>query len=221
MTTERRGSLQNIMLGPFVSETAPHAPMTGLTIAAADVMISKKGAVAVAKNTGGLTHDVNGMYQGSFNGTDKDFAGKIVMTVKMPGAFVVKYQGMVRNGAIYDAIDGEGAAAFNASNQRVGVGTWNGVAVGPLNDVSQAQVLAQIEAALTATRAELPVAVPLAAASLVDSIKLMAMMARNGITVDVNGTPTLVVRNDAGVAVFSKQLSNTGGIYTEQQMVSG
>ena len=108
---------QAVLIGPFVDETDGKTAETGLTISASDIRISKNGANMVAKNSGGGTHDENGWYAITLDATDTNTVGRLQVSVHESGALPVWGEFQVLEEAIYDAMFGSSAAAFNASGQ--------------------------------------------------------------------------------------------------------
>jgi uncharacterized protein YjbJ (UPF0337 family) len=92
---------QTRQIGPFVDNTG--AVLSGLTISNTDVKLSKQGAAAVNKNSGGCTHDVNGMYLCTFDATDSSTAGSLQVTVVESGALPVYHEFQVATQSVYDA----------------------------------------------------------------------------------------------------------------------
>ena len=69
---------QSIRLGQFVDDTDGKTPETALTIANTDIKISKNGASAVNKNSGGATADgSNGFYIMTLDATDTNTVGRL------------------------------------------------------------------------------------------------------------------------------------------------
>lgn len=115
-------------LGPFVDDTDGTSPEVGLTIAAADIQLSKNGGGMAAKDSGGGTHDKNGWYTITFNATDTTTVGRLQVSCKVAGALAVWMEFTVLEEAIYDALFATSAQGFD-SNQRVNLGRWIGTAV--------------------------------------------------------------------------------------------
>lgn len=119
---------QSDLLGPFVDDTDGATPETGLTIANTDIRLSANGGNMFAKTSGGGTHDENGWYTVTFDATDTATVGRLRVNCKVAGALAVWTDYQVLEEAIFDALFGASAAAFD-SNQRVDVGSWLGTAV--------------------------------------------------------------------------------------------
>jgi hypothetical protein len=111
---------QTRVVGPFIDDTDFVSLETGLTIADTNVKLSKNGGSSVDKNSGGGTHVANGMYALTFDATDTATVGELSGSILMSGALVVVFKFTVLEEAIYDALFGSGAAAFDA-NGRVDV----------------------------------------------------------------------------------------------------
>lgn len=128
---------QSVTIGRFVDDTDGKTSETGLTIANTDIQLSKNGAAAANKNSGGATHDQNGYYTITLDATDTDTVGRLQLTCVVAGALEVQAEYHVLEESVYDNL-------FAAS------------AVGPL---TAAQVNAECDTALAdydaPTKAEL------------------------------------------------------------------
>jgi hypothetical protein len=100
---------QTVLIGPFVDDTDGKTPETALSIAAADIRLSKNGANIAGKNSGGGTHDELGMYAITFDATDSDTVGRLQLIVVKSGALPVKADFQVMTAAAYDAQFGSSA----------------------------------------------------------------------------------------------------------------
>jgi hypothetical protein len=125
----RQSTSQLIRFGAFVDEVDGFTPEAGLTIAQADMQLSKDGAAFAQKNAAGnAIHDTDGWYSTTLNTIDTDTVGELYLQVYVAGARPVKVRWWVLKEVIYDALFGAGAVAFDV-NQRVDVGAWLGTAV--------------------------------------------------------------------------------------------
>lgn len=100
---------QTRQIGPFVDSAG--AILTGLTISNTDVMLSKDGAAAVAKNSGGCSHDVNGLYLCTFDSVDSSTAGSLQISVVETGALPVYHEFQNVTQSVYDACCASSSAA--------------------------------------------------------------------------------------------------------------
>ncbi len=87
-----------------------------------------------------------------------------------------------------------------------------------LNNLSAADVLTQVNAALDAAIAELSVAAPAATPTLRTGLMLLYMALRNKLVVQTSGTDALEIHNDAGTKIASKAITDDGSDYTEAEM---
>ncbi len=100
---------QEVALGPFVDSTDGNTAEVALTIANTDIKIFKAGATAgVAKNSGGATHDAEGMYVAVFDATDTNTLGSGTIIVRVAGALVARHDFCVLAANVYDALIGGG-----------------------------------------------------------------------------------------------------------------
>lgn len=91
-------------LGPFVDETDGFTAETGLTIAQADIRLSKNGgAFAQTNNAAGATHDENGWYAVPLDTTDTDTLGRLTVAVHVAGARPVYREFEIVIANVFDA----------------------------------------------------------------------------------------------------------------------
>lgn len=94
-------------IGPFVDSTDGVTAETGLTIAQADIQISKNGgAFAQTSASPTTTHDTDGWYQCPLTSTDTNTLGPITVQIVMAGALPVWEHFMVVPANVYDSLVG-------------------------------------------------------------------------------------------------------------------
>jgi hypothetical protein len=94
-----------IRIGPFVDDTDGKTAETALTIAQADVRLSKNGAAAAQKNDAtSATHDENGYYRVPLDTTDTNTEGTLDVCVSEAGALPVIAKFTVLPAAVYDSL---------------------------------------------------------------------------------------------------------------------
>jgi len=102
-------------------------PETGLTIAQADMQLSKDGAAFAQKNaSGNATHDTDGWYSTTLNTTDTGTTGVIELQINVTGALPVWKTFFILTGTAYDSLQ-----------------------TGTFNNISPAEVNTQCDTALT------------------------------------------------------------------------
>lgn len=106
---------QTRWIGPFVDDTDFKTAETALTVANTDIKVSKNGGASASKNSGGGTHDVNGMYAVTWDATDTATVGELKYSVKVAGALQVFGSYVVLEEAIYDALFAASANAFTGA----------------------------------------------------------------------------------------------------------
>lgn len=112
----RQSTSQIIRFGPFLDSTDGVTAETALTIAQADMQLSKDGAAFAQKNTtGNATHDADGWYSTTLDTTDTATVGELYMQVNVSGALPVWVRYWVIEESTYDALYGAAAAGFNSS----------------------------------------------------------------------------------------------------------
>lgn len=90
MNILKQSTAATIVLGPFVDQTDGYTPETALTIAQADVRLSKNaGTFAQKNNATSCTHMENGYYSCPLSTTDTDTLGQLQVAVNETGALPV------------------------------------------------------------------------------------------------------------------------------------
>lgn len=191
---------QSVLIGPFVDSTDGVTAETALTIAAADVRLSKNGGNIVAKNSGGGTHDEIGYYTVTLDATDTNTVGRLQLMVNESGALPVYHEFTVLEENVYDALFGSGADAFDASARVKGIaGTTN--TLDGLNDVSAADVNAQCDAAIETYGLDHLLAASVTGTDVANN-SVIARLAASGATADWdtfdNTTDSLQALADSG-----------------------
>jgi hypothetical protein len=194
MFLKQSTAAQTRLIGPFVDDTDFKSLETTLTINNSDVLLSKNGASAVAKNSGGATHVINGMYAVTFDAADTDTVGELAVVVKVAGALIVIARFFVVEEAVYDALYGASAA-------------------GP---ATKAQVIAALT---TDTYGEPGQGAPPATASLLDKINYLYKAWRNKAT---QTSSLFSLYNDAGDTVDQKAaVADDGTTFTREKIGTG
>jgi hypothetical protein len=101
----KQSTAVDIILGPFVDETDGKTAETGLTIAQADVRLSKNGANIAQKNdVTSCSHDELGNYKCDLDATDTATLGILTVMVHESGALPVKQEYQVVTAHWYDTM---------------------------------------------------------------------------------------------------------------------
>lgn len=110
--------------GPFVDSTDGATAETALSIAQADIQISKAGgAFAQTSASPTTTHDVDGWYQCPLTATDTGTLGTLTVQIAMTGALPVFHDFMVLPAAVYDSL------VAGSDTLPADVTQWNGTNV--------------------------------------------------------------------------------------------
>jgi len=102
-------------IGPFLDDTDFKTAETALTIANTDVKLRANGTTLANKNSGGGTHQVNGLYSLTFDATDTANVGELYFSVVVAGALPVFGTYVVLEEAVYDALFAASAAGFGTA----------------------------------------------------------------------------------------------------------
>lgn len=103
----KQSTAATIKAGPFVDDTDGKTAETGLSIAQADIRLSKNGgAFAQSNNSAGGTHDENGYYGIPLDTTDTGTLGRLKLAILKTGALPVFQDFMVVASQVWDSLFG-------------------------------------------------------------------------------------------------------------------
>ena len=103
MNVLRQATAIDVLVGPFLNDIDGNTKQTGLTIAAADVLLSKNGqALTLKADVTSCVHDAAGNYNCELDATDTGTVGTLVLTVHVAGALAVRHEFQVLEEAVYD-----------------------------------------------------------------------------------------------------------------------
>ncbi len=104
----RQSAAATVMVGPFVDATDGDTEETGLTIAQADVRLSKNAVNMAQKNEAtSCSHDEKGIYTCILNATDTNTLGLLTLAIHHTGtALLVRHDFMVFPVNVYDSLVG-------------------------------------------------------------------------------------------------------------------
>lgn len=95
----------DVLIGPFVDDTDGKTAETGLTLAQADIKLSKNGQALTQKNDAtAATHDASGYYNCELDATDTNTEGTLVLICSKSGALPVRHEFNVLAEAAYDSL---------------------------------------------------------------------------------------------------------------------
>jgi hypothetical protein len=101
----KQSTAVTLKIGPFLDETDGKTAETGLTIAQADVRLSKNGGdIAQKGEATSCTHDELGIYGCPLNATDTGTLGRLQLWVHESGALPVWHDFMVITANVYDSL---------------------------------------------------------------------------------------------------------------------
>lgn len=104
---------QVITLGQFVDATDGSTTEDGLTIANTDIKLHKwAGTSLTAKNSGGATFIVNGVYYATLDATDTNTLGPMPIYCTMAGARPLKLETIVLDEPVYDSLYAVGGTDY-------------------------------------------------------------------------------------------------------------
>ena len=120
----RQSTAQVILFGPCLDKTDGVAEETGLTLAQADMRLSKDGGSYAQKSAAGnATHDSDGHYATTLSTTDTDTVGILKFNSHQPANMLPVWETFyVVEEAIYDALYAASANAFNGAAGSTAVG---------------------------------------------------------------------------------------------------
>lgn len=101
----RQSTALNLILGPFVDSTDGFTAKTALTIAQADVRLTKaNGSYAQKNDATSATHLENGEYSVPLNSTDTNTLGRLKVMVQKSGALPVWLECWVYQANVFDSL---------------------------------------------------------------------------------------------------------------------
>lgn len=107
MTWLKQSTAFTFRIGPFVDATDGVTAETALSIAQADIQISKNGgAFAQTSASPTTTHDADGWYQCPLTSTDTGTLGPLTVQIAMAGALPVWRDFMVVPANVYEGLVG-------------------------------------------------------------------------------------------------------------------
>lgn len=110
----RQNTAVDVLVGPFVDSTDGDTEETGLTIAQADVRLSKNGQTGAQKNDNTTcAHDADGFYNCELDATDTNTVGQLTLWVHVAGALAVRHDYQVIEDAVYDRLFADSAAGYS------------------------------------------------------------------------------------------------------------
>jgi hypothetical protein len=119
----KQSTAKTVKMGPFLDDTDGKTAETGLTIAQADIRLTKNGGdFAQTNNSAGATHDENGYYDVPLDTTDTNTLGTLRVAISKSGALPVWQDFMVVTANFWDSLCG--TDVLDAS-----VVQWNGINV--------------------------------------------------------------------------------------------
>lgn len=117
MNVLRQATAVDVLVGPFLNDIDGNTKQTGLTIAAADVLLSKNGqALTLKTDVTACAHDAAGNYNCELDATDTDTVGTLVLTVHVSDALSVRHEFQIIEEAVYDERFAAGASGVITGN---------------------------------------------------------------------------------------------------------
>lgn len=99
----KQSTAVNVIIGPFVDSTNGNDEEDGLTIAQADVRLSKNAGADAQKNDNTTcAHEGDGFYMCELDATDTNTVGQLTLWVHVAGALAVRHDYQIIEEAVYD-----------------------------------------------------------------------------------------------------------------------
>jgi hypothetical protein len=160
----RQSTAVDVLIGPFVDSTDGDAEETGLTIAQADVRLSKNGQTGAQKSdVTSAAHDADGFYNCELDATDTNTVGQLTLYVHVAGALAVRHDYQVMEEVPFDALYAASAAGYGTAQTgdsfaRLGAPAGASVSADIAAIEAQTDDIGAAGAGLTAITALLPAA---------------------------------------------------------------
>lgn len=220
----RQSTAETITMGVFVDDTDGKTAETALTIAQADIRLSKNGgAFAQTNNVAGATHMEFGNYSVPLNTTDTNTLGRLRVSVLETGALPVWRDFMVVSAQVWDSLFGADQLQVHVNEMTAGIITAAVIATNAIDDdalAADAVTALQSGLASQVSVDDLPTNAELATSqAAADDATLAAIAALNNLSaaqvnaevdtalLDVGVTLTVTGRIDAAISTRSSQVS--------------
>jgi len=130
----KQSTAVTIKFGPFVDSANGVSAETGLTIAQANIRLSKNGGdIAQTHNAAGATHDENGYYDVPLDTTDTNTLGTLSVSSSMSGALPVWQNFMVVPTNVWDSLFASDRLAVDVEEIGAGIITATAIATGAID----------------------------------------------------------------------------------------
>lgn len=97
----------DVPIGPFVNQTDGFTAETALTLTQPDIRLKKNGGAWAQKNAAQtLSHEENGWYEVTLDGTDTNTLGLLMLAVNKSGALPVWHEFLVVPANVWDSLFG-------------------------------------------------------------------------------------------------------------------
>lgn len=150
MSWIKQSTAITVKMGPFMDEDDGKTPETGLTIAQADIQLSKNGAAFAQSNdaTGG-THDADGYYAIPLDATDTATLGRLKVQIHVTGALPVWEEFMIVPENVWDSLFGADKLQVHAAEITDGLITAAAIAADAIDaDAIKADAVTKIQSGL-------------------------------------------------------------------------
>lgn len=209
---------------PMLTAASPETFITGETVA--DTAYYKDGSgawtsLAIADTVAEI--GTTGMYEVNLVAAEMNH-DQVIIKMTSASASDAAFVFDMRTELAEDLGNGSGKVSLLAATQssidviEQDTATDIPALIAALNDISPANVLTQVNAALDAAIAELGVAAPSATPTLRTGLMLLYMSLRNKTIVQTSGVDALEIHNNAGTKIASKLITDDGSDYTEAEM---
>jgi len=113
----KQSTAVDVLIGPFIDDTDGKTAETALTLAQADIKLSKNGqALAQKTDDTSAAADANGYYNCELDATDTNTVGSLVLIVHQAGSLPVRHEFQVVEEAVYVALFAASATGLLPAN---------------------------------------------------------------------------------------------------------
>lgn len=125
----RQATAVDVLIGSFLNDIDGNTAKTGLTIEAADVLLSKNGqALTLKADVTACVHDAGGNYNCELDATDTDTVGQLTLFVHVSGALAVRHDFQIMEESSYDDLYGVDASIRDA--------VWDEILTGATHNIT-------------------------------------------------------------------------------------
>ena len=207
----KQSTAVTVKIGPFVDDIDGKTAETALTIAQADVLLSKNGGTMAQKNdTNSCSHDALGYYSCSLSTTDTNTLGILKLMVSKSGALPVTQSYMVVPTNVWDSLFGADRLQVDVEEIGANIITSTAIATDAIGSTKVSAAAAN-KIADHVLRRSFANAIGSSDGDAIGFRSLLGAVAKLVNRIAVSGSTLTVYRHDDATALGTQTLTTTAG----------